>query len=92
MTDINELLTTRRWVYYVDPSQTPDPVSGFMPSIVFEGESGHFPLKGNGEGSAPWRWGSLEQAEETAKHENEMRGFDGNDVAEIILSSMGAKT
>lgn len=92
---ISELLSTRRWVYFV-------PVEGFIEgrgyrvSIVFEGESGHYPTGDGpesklpeGQRRAPWYWGeTLEQAQDAADAANARLGYTPRDVAIIIGSSM----
>lgn len=84
------LLDTRRFCYYVPESQDPATYGGYVPSLVIEGESGHFPMLGNGPGAAPWVWGAtLEGAQEVAAAYNARRGLTPVEVTEIIASSMG---
>lgn len=61
---------------------------GFIPSTVFEGESGHYPMTGQGECSSPWHWGkTFEQAKEVCQIQNERLGLTREDVVRITLSS-----
>jgi hypothetical protein len=65
---------------------------GYVPSIVTEGEPGHSPLAGSGEGAAPWYWGhDLDKARAIAMEMNEQMGLTERDVLEIVLSSMNAQ-
>ncbi len=68
--------------------------NGFIPSVVYEGEKGHHPMRGDdGTGSSPWYWGkTLAEAQEIARGYNERAGLSEQDVNEIVLSSMFAKT
>ena len=80
-----------RSCYYISPSQDPSIYGGFVPSIVYENENGHFPLVGNGEGSAPYIWGNtLEEAEAVAKSANERRDISEEEANEILLLSFRA--
>lgn len=64
--------------------------NGYIPSAVFENERGHNPMKGNGDCSAPWRWGkTLKEAQETCLAFNrDQLGIDEKDAILIVLSSM----
>ena len=80
-----------RSCYYISPTQDPAVHGGFVPSIIYENEDGHFPLVGNGEGSAPYIWGNtLEEAEEVAKSANARRGVSEEEANEILLLSFRA--
>ena len=86
MPDLN-----KRFCYYVDPTQARRP-EGFIPSAVFEDDPGHYPMLGNGPGSAPWYWGeTIEEAKEACREENDRLGLSEQDVADIIASSMRAQ-
>ena len=63
---------------------------GFIPSLVTEGEPGHSPLMGHGEGATPWYWGdTIEAAQKTCASVNlERYGLSEKDAAAIVLSSM----
>lgn len=62
---------------------------GFIPSAVFEGQSGHSPLLGKGAFSAPWYWGkSWAEAQATCADANRRLGLTPEDVMVIELSSM----
>ena len=82
--DINHLLNTCRWVYYLDRTQ-PDHENRqlYRVSIVIEDEPGHFPT--GGETKEPWYW-----SEAVCKERNAARGFSELDVFEIVSSSMRA--
>jgi hypothetical protein len=78
---------TRRTCFYIPVGQFDE--SGYIPSLVTEGEAGHAPLKGNGPGSSPWHWGATYgEALAIAERENAARGISPRDAAEIIASSM----
>ena len=80
-----------RSCYWISPSQDPAVHGGFVPSIIYENEDGHFPLVGKGEGSAPWIWGkTLDEAEALAKSMNEKRGISEEEANEILLLSFRA--
>ena len=86
---IEELFNSgKRFCYYISPTQqaTED---GYVPSLVFEGVSGYFPLNGRGKGATPWFWGkTLKEAEETASIANEKLGVSEMEAMKIIASSM----
>lgn len=74
--------------FYIPPDQGSEAENlGYIPSLVFANESGHFPMAGD-ETQAPWRWGSYEQARRVAEHENERLGISSRRVALIIAASM----
>jgi len=76
------------WCYYVDPSQTPSP-DGYIPSIVFAGQGGHFPCVGKDKDTAPWYWGDTwTKAEKVAREANQRRGISEDLELLIIGSSM----
>ena len=80
-----------RSCYWISPSQDPAVHGGFVPSIIYENEDGHFPLVGKDEGSAPWVWGkTLDDAEALAKSMNEKRGISEEEANEILLLSFRA--
>lgn len=83
-------LTKNSYCFYINPTQDPGD-EGYIPSVVVENESGHFPLSGKGDGAAPWRWGkTLEEAEATCVRANAERGVDEERASVIIASSMRA--
>ena len=62
---------------------------GYVPSAVFEDESGHYPMLGNGPCASPWVWGkTYQEAEEVCKKANERLGLSETEVAVIVASSM----
>lgn len=78
---------------YVDETMK-DPETGrFIPSMIFENEPGHYPMKGDpSKHQAPWYVGStIETAEETVKEINaEKYGVDEDQALNILISSMKA--
>ena len=89
----------------IDP-ETPEPESvrqcltilpdqfdrlGFIPSLVLEGEAGHFPMSG-GPGQEPWHFGlSFVEAEAICANYNARAyGLSPQDCDEIVASSMFA--
>jgi hypothetical protein len=80
-------MTPRRFCYLVLEEQFDD--KGFIPSAVFENESGHRPMVGQGLYASPWHWGkTFEEAKEVCVTANERLGFTREDVAQIVASSM----
>ena len=79
---------TTRSCYWIRPSQDPTVNGGYVPSIIYENEDGHYPLVGKDESSEPWVWGkTLEEAEAIAKSMNEKRGISEDEANEILLLS-----
>jgi len=66
---------------------------GYIPSIVFENESGHFPLAGNpAKMQEAWYWGEdLETAKKIAAEKNAELGISEEEAFRIVGSSMFAK-
>lgn len=81
-----------RYCWYIDPSQDPEEHGGYVPSMVKENESGHYPMTGDpAKLQTPWIWGNTyDEAVATAKRENERLGLTEEDVTLIIVSSMRA--
>jgi hypothetical protein len=80
-----------KFCYYVDPTQDTRVYGGYVPSVVIEGESGHYPMLGQGEYAAPWVWGTdLKLANQCAIEKNHDLGLTEERVAQIIASSMQA--
>ena len=76
------------YCFYVHPTQEPTS-EGYIPSIVFEGESGHYPMIGNGSHATPWYFGkTLDEAEARCTEENAKRGVSESEATRIITSSM----
>lgn len=66
MTTTQLIRSDRRRCYTIPVAQDPRKHGGFVPSLVFENVSGHFPMMGRGDGAAPWVWGkTLVEAENT---------------------------
>ena len=82
---IDELFATRRWCYFI-PRNGFVQGEGYRVSIVFEGESGHFPT--GTDTKAPWFWGtSYREAEEFCAEQNQRNGLDVGDVVAILRSA-----
>jgi hypothetical protein len=82
------MTTTPRTCVYVPPDGYVEG-SGYVPSMVTEGEPGHAPLTGSGEFSEPWYWGhDYEKAKGIAADLNRQMGLTEADVNEIVASSM----
>lgn len=80
----------KRTCFYIPVDQYDE--QGYIPSVVTEGEAGHAPLRGRGEGSSPWYWGkTYEEATKRAAEENETMGVSYADALGIVLSSMKEK-
>ena len=48
----------------------------YVPSVIYEGEVGHYPMTG-GDGQVPWRWGrTREEAQAACDAQNETIGVD----------------
>jgi len=71
---MNDVIKGRRFCYTaVDGDhQDPEKHGGFMPSMIVEGESGHYPMQGGDHQHAvPWIWGkTIEEASETCERFN----------------------
>ncbi|MEU1761257.1 hypothetical protein [Micromonospora sp. NPDC005652] len=75
------------WVFVSERTE-----HGYVPSVVIEGEAGHIPLSGQGEGAQPWYWGhDLDKARKIAMDHNARRGLSEDDVREIVASSFAAQ-
>lgn len=62
---------------------------GFIPSVVYENESGHHPLVGKGDLARPWYWGqTYEAAKDVCANQNRSLGLSEDEVVEIVTSSM----
>lgn len=78
----------RRYCYYVCSTGQEDP-RGIIPSVVYEGEPGHYPLVGRGTAATPWFWGkTLDEARKVCREQNERLGLSPEDVNKIVASSM----
>ncbi len=84
-------MTEPRMCYLINEAQDPKVHDGYVPSVVFEGEPGHRPMTGQGEGCRPWIWGQdLSAAQMICAAQNKEMGLSTRDVEEIIDSSMPA--
>jgi hypothetical protein len=81
---------SKAYCYDIHPTQTPHPQHGYIPSIVVEGDPGHYPLTGRGEHATPWYWGNLDTAKKIAAEQNLRLGVDEREALRIIGSSMAA--
>ncbi len=78
------------WCYYVSPTEFDDG-KGYVPCVVVEGESGHYPMRGNGQQSQPWYWGTeYAAAAHIAERENNKMGISSERATDIVMSSMRA--
>ncbi len=83
----------RKYCYYI-PTEGYVEERGWRPSIVFEGESGHFPngdwpYEGKGGQKAPWFWGhDYNAAVKIAAQMNERMGIGPEEALRIVTSSM----
>lgn len=77
----------RRMAFFVDATMhTPN---GYVPAVVYEGESGYYPMIGQGELSEPWYWGhDLTKAEQLADEANAKLGLSPEEAKAIIHSSI----
>lgn len=74
--------------YCIYVSITQEAPGGFVPSVVYQGVKGHFPLMGGPNGS-PWVWGpTFTQAKEIAAEYNKRLNLTEDQVLDIIVSSM----
>jgi hypothetical protein len=75
--------------YYVPDGQFEmiDGKKQHIPSVIKEGEKGHFPMTGK-EDQQPWYWGSFEDACKLADEMNEKLGLSKEEVHKMILASM----
>lgn len=93
MNRVHQLLTSgRKHCYYIPFPPAIKVEGGFVPSLVFENEPGHFPMKGDPEKlQEPWVWGpTLKDAEKAAKAMNERMGVSEVDAIRIVASSMNS--
>lgn len=82
---------SKPFCYYVPEDQDTKLYGGFVPSVVIENESGHYPMLGNGAHASPWVWGdTYEKAKEIAEEMNHKLGISPQRATEIVASSMAA--
>ena len=91
---MKDVIKGRRYCHVVVHSANPEDSrkkwGGYMPSIVIEGESGHYPMQGGDhEWAVPWIWGkTFKKACESCDAYNKRRGLSEKDVNDIVYSSM----
>ena len=70
-----------------------DPDHGYIPSLVIENESGHYPMTGRGPLAEPWYFGkTIQEARATCANYNQRAyGLTDDDCIAITCSSMFAK-
>lgn len=90
MNDDTPNLVPGQYCYWINPSQDAEATNGYVPSIVIEGESGHYPLMGRSAFASPWIFGqTLEAAERVASHLNtEKLHLTPERVDAIVTSSL----
>lgn len=94
MNRIEELYSlNRRHCYFIPTPPAIEVENGFIPSLVFENEPGHYPMRGDPKQmTEPWVWGpTLKDAEETCRVMNERMGITERDAILIVMSSMFPK-
>ena len=66
---------------------------GYIPSLIFENESGHYPMRGRDELSTPWYWGkTFSRATEVCERVNRERfNITPKQAEKILISSMYPK-
>ena len=90
---ITDLFATRRHCYFI-PLEGYVEGRGWRPSIVFEGEPGHYPngtwpYEGKPGQTVPWFWGhDYDKAVQIADDMNERLGVSKKLALEIVNSSM----
>jgi len=82
----------RRYCYTAVGGEHQDPTKhgGYMPSMVVEGEQGHYPMQGGDhEFAVPWIWGkTIPEVAETCKRFNSDRlGLTEDEAWEIERSA-----
>lgn len=82
-----------RRCYWLDETCIAPDGTGYIPSIVVEGEAGHSPLKGDpAKFQSPWIWGpTIEDAKRQVVEANAEMGIDEQAALEIVASSMFSK-
>lgn len=87
---IGQLLATRRHCYTIPEVQDTAKHGGYVPSLVIEGERGHYPMLGKGNCSSPWVWGKTfaEAQAVCAAYNRDRLKLDEQEVAKIVLSSL----
>lgn len=78
---------SRPWCYSIEENSRD--AEGYIPVVVFEGESGFYPLAGNGACAQPWHWGrSREEADAICAKANAELGIAPEEAARIRDSSL----
>lgn len=82
---------SRPFCYWIDISQEPPGPNkpGWIPSVVFEGQAGHYPMVGRDALSQPWYWGEdLDVARSICREQNDKLGLSPEEVDRIVASSI----
>ena len=63
---------------------------GYVPSLIFENDPGHYPMRGNGDDAEPWYWGkTFSRALEVCERVNRERfNITPKQADKILQSSM----
>lgn len=61
----------------------------YIPSVIFDGEKGHRPMRGSSPDALPYYWGSTEkECQEVCDSANEEMGVDKETAMKIVGRSM----
>lgn len=78
---------SRPWCYAIE--ETSQDAEGYIPVVVFEHESGFYPLSGNGPCAQPWHWGrTREEADAVCAKANADMGISPEEAARIRETSV----
>jgi len=89
---LQQLLSSRQWCYVIPEAQDITKYGGYVPSLVFENVTGHWPMLGQGEHAAPWVWGkTLAEAQQACDHNNKCLGLTHDAAMKIVMSTMACE-
>lgn len=81
---------SKKFCYVIIPDQKDE--NGYIPSAVFEGKKGHYPMTGKGDCAAPWYWGKdLETAQRICDEQNKTMGISKAEAHKMIAAAMYGK-
>jgi len=81
-------LTNKRYAFTLVEEQRAQS-GGYIPCIAIEGETGYYPMSGQGEFAAPWDWGKdRELAQKLCDERNEKMGLSKKEAWELIAGTM----